>query len=64
MLGERYREGLRRYFAKLCAKYGIRNGFYDDGDEEEEAESPGDASAPGDAAVVAAPEAEQLGLEL
>jgi DNA repair photolyase len=35
-IGERYREGLRSYFAKLCSKYGIRNGFYDDGEDEEE----------------------------
>jgi DNA repair photolyase len=60
-VGERYRTGLKWHFAKLCAKYGIRNGFYDDGDEEEEAEdgersrpSGGDERAP----------VEQLGLQL
>src|SRR3712207_1976333 len=44
-VGERYRDGLRRYFAKLCAKYGIRNGFYDDGDEDEESEEAESAAA-------------------
>jgi DNA repair photolyase len=58
-VGDRYREGLKRHFAKLCAKYGIRNGFYDDGeDEEETGESPGAQHVSG--SVVA----EQLGLQL
>jgi DNA repair photolyase len=61
-IGERYRDGLRRYFAKLCAKYGIRNGFYDDGDEEEEAES-GEAGVAGDATADCIPTG-QLGLDL
>ena len=60
-VGERYREGLKRHFAKLCAKYGIRNGFYDDGEDEEEAETGETVSArDGSGGVVA----EQLGLEL
>ncbi len=60
-VGERYRDGLRRHFAKLCAKYGIRNGFYDDGDEGEEAESGSAATQ-----VTADPPTvqEQLGLSL
>jgi DNA repair photolyase len=59
-VGERYREGLKGHFARLCAKYGIRNGFYDDGEDEEEAEAgeTGARDVPGD--IVA----EQLGLEL
>jgi DNA repair photolyase len=35
-VGERYRKGLERFFAKLCAKYAIRSRFYNDGDEDEE----------------------------
>jgi DNA repair photolyase len=60
-VGDRYREGLKRHFARLCAKYGIRNGFYDDGEDEEEAET-GEPTAVGDRpdSVVV----EQLGLEL
>ena len=59
-VGERYRNGLRRFFAKLCAKYGIRNGFYDDGDEGEESdEDPASAVAP-----TADLAEEQLGLGL
>lgn len=58
-IGERYRDGLKRHFAKLCAKYGIRNGFYDDGDEDEEAE---DSAAP-ESSSAAVP-IEQLGLGL
>jgi DNA repair photolyase len=61
-VGERYRDGLRRYFAKLCAKYGIRNGFYDDGDEEEEAEA-GEGGVAADAVTACTP-TEQLGLGL
>lgn len=58
-VGERYRDGLKRHFAKLCAKYGIRNGFYDDGDEgaEREDDAPSDLTDP-------AACSEQLGLEL
>jgi len=39
--GDRYREGLHRYFAKLCRRYGVRFG-HDDDDEgnEEGAEKP------------------------
>jgi DNA repair photolyase len=62
-VGERYREGLRRYFAKLCTKYGIRNGFYDDGDEDEEAEAPDDATQQPET-VAPPPPSEQLGLGL
>lgn len=58
-VGQRYRDGLKRHFAKLCAKYGIRNGFYDDGDVDEETE--GGSTAEGDTPV--APH-EQLGLDL
>jgi DNA repair photolyase len=58
-VGDRYREGLKRHFDKLCAKYGIRNGFYDDGeDEEETGEVPG--AQHGGSVVVT----EQLGLGL
>jgi DNA repair photolyase len=60
-VGERYREGLKRHFAKLCAKYGIRNAFYDDGEEEEEAETGETASATN---AVSERATEQLGLEL
>src|SRR5206468_122246 len=35
--GERYREGLRRYFTKICARYGVKFGR-DDEDEEENPE--------------------------
>jgi hypothetical protein len=58
-VGERYREGLKRHFARLCAKYGIRNGFYDDGDEDEEAETVEEPQTPEDGA-----RHEQLGLAL
>ncbi|MEO7823252.1 MAG: hypothetical protein ABIS15_06575, partial [Gemmatimonadaceae bacterium] len=37
--GEKYREGLSRFFEKLCAKYGVRS--WSRGDEEEEDEEPG-----------------------
>ena len=60
-VGERYRDGLRRHFAKLCAKYGIRNGFYDDGEDEEEA---GDAEPPSPGGAAERAPIEQLGLEL
>ena len=58
-VGERYRAGLKRHFAKLCAKYGIRNGFYDDGDEQEEVEDAATAE-PGDPVIPT----EQLGLSI
>jgi DNA repair photolyase len=61
-VGERYRDGLRRHFAKLCAKYGIRNGFYDDGKDEEESEGSETVEAAEDGSAGIA--AEQLGLEL
>ncbi|MDQ3949710.1 MAG: radical SAM protein [Gemmatimonadota bacterium] len=61
-VGERYREGLRRHFAKLCAKYGIRDGFYDDGEDEEEAETGETAGAANPASDRVT--TEQLGLEL
>jgi DNA repair photolyase len=57
-VGTRYREGLKRFFAKLCAKYGIRNAFYDDGDEAEESEGE-EADAP---TQVVATEQLRLGL--
>jgi DNA repair photolyase len=60
-VGERYREGLKRHFARLCAKYGIRNGFYDDGEQEEEAET-GEAAGAQDGG--SRDVSEQLGLEL
>lgn len=41
--GERYREGLRAYFSKVCARYGVAFGREDDGEEGGEAESPGKA---------------------
>jgi DNA repair photolyase len=59
-VGERYREGLKRHFARLCAKYGIRNGFYDDGEDEEEAEAGETGARDVGGGIVA----EQLGLEL
>ncbi len=34
--GDRYREGLRRYFAKICARYGVSFGHDDDDDEPDE----------------------------
>jgi DNA repair photolyase len=60
-VGQRYRDGLRRHFAKLCAKYGIRNGFRDDGDDEEESE---DDAAPVMSLGDVPPATEQLGLAL
>jgi len=36
--GERYREGLQRYFTKVCARYGVPFGREDE-DEEEESEA-------------------------
>ena len=61
-VGERYRDGLRRHFARLCAKYGIRNGFYNDGKDEEEAAS-GDTET-GLNAVIDPGTTEQLAFEL
>jgi DNA repair photolyase len=60
-VSERYREGLRRYFAALCAKYGIRNGFYEDGDDEQEADAD---ERPADVSAETRGAAEQLGLAL
>ena len=37
--GEKYREGLSRFFEKLCAKYGVRS--WSSRDDEEEDEEPG-----------------------
>ena len=37
--GERYREGLRAYFRKLCTRYGVRFGHGDEDEEPEDAES-------------------------
>lgn len=34
--GERYREGLRRYFRKICARYGVPFGHDDDESDEQE----------------------------
>jgi DNA repair photolyase len=58
-VGRRYRDGLRSFFAKLCAKYAIRNGSY----AEDEDEEPEDGDAP---AVPIAPDGAgaQLGLSL
>jgi hypothetical protein len=46
--GEKYREGLARLFAKLCARYGVRGwSRSDDEDGEDEGdESPGAALVP------------------
>ena len=45
--GEKYREGLSRFFTKLCAKYGVRSWSRgDDDDEDEEGELPNLALAP------------------
>ena len=38
--GERYREGLRLYFAKVCARYGVPFGREDDDDEDEAGDAP------------------------
>ncbi len=43
--GEKYREGLARFFEKLCARYGVR-GWSRSDDEEEGDESPGAAPVP------------------
>jgi hypothetical protein len=32
--GERYREGLHRYFTKVCGRYGVPFGRKDDGEDE------------------------------
>jgi hypothetical protein len=37
--GEKYREGLSRFFDKLCAKYGVRS--WSRGDDDDEDEEPG-----------------------
>jgi DNA repair photolyase len=37
--GERYREGLHRYFTKICARYGVPFGHDDDEDEDAETEA-------------------------
>lgn len=43
--GEKYREGLARFFEKLCARYGVR-GWSRSDDEDEGDESPGAALVP------------------
>ena len=40
LVGERYREGLRSYFKRLCARYGVPFGHGDDGGEEDTGASP------------------------
>jgi len=37
--GERYRDGLHRYFEKICARHGVRFGHDDDEDEGDEQEA-------------------------
>jgi DNA repair photolyase len=59
-VGQRYRDGLKRFFSRLCAKYGIRNAFYDDVDEDEDSEGEAEEAR----ATLPAVAAEQLGLEL
>jgi DNA repair photolyase len=44
--GEKYREGLARFFEKMCAKYGVRGWSRRDEEEEEEDETPGAALVP------------------
>jgi DNA repair photolyase len=39
-VGERYREGLRRYFKRLCARYGVPFGHGGDGGEEDTGADP------------------------
>ena len=56
-VGERYREGLKRYFARLCAKHGVRDGFYADGEDEDESEEQAETA-------LAPAASEQLGLDL
>jgi hypothetical protein len=44
--GERYREGLARFFEKLCAKYGVRGWSSRDDEDEEGDEAPDPALVP------------------
>ena len=39
LLGERYREGLHRYFVKICARYGVPFGYQDVSDEADDDET-------------------------
>ena len=38
--GDRYREGLRAYFTRMCARYGVPFGHEDDGDDENDPQTP------------------------
>jgi len=44
--GEKYREGLARFFEKMCAKYKVRGWSRRDEEEEEGDETPGAALVP------------------
>jgi len=44
--GEKYREGLARFFEKLCAKYGVRGWSSRDDEDEEGDEAPDPALVP------------------
>ena len=44
--GEKYREGLAKFFEKICAKYGVRSWSRGGDDEDEEGELPNPALAP------------------
>ena len=60
-VSESYRAGLAKFFARLCRRYGIRNGWNDDEDEGE-AEAPPKSGTVSGVARVAEPEPEQLAL--
>ena len=57
-VSESYRAGLAKFFARLCRRYGIRNGWSDE-EEEGEAEAPGERTG---GVSVSEPEPEQLAL--
>jgi hypothetical protein len=55
-VGERYRDGLRAYFRRVCARYGVPFGHGGDGGEEDTGADP--------RRIVASRLAEQLALAL
>ena len=61
-VSESYRAGLSKFFARLCRRYGIRNGWSDEDDDDEESGSPGDAGPVRSQVPVAVAEPEQLAL--
>ena len=60
-VSESYRAGLSKFFARLCRRYGIRNGWSDEEDEGEE-EAPAENEAARGASCVSEREPEQLAL--